>query len=321
MQIDLCNSGFEAIKALEAVRYDLVFMDHKMPEMDGVETVLKIRAMGGYESFFDNVPIIALTANAVSGMKEMFLENGFNDFISKPIDTLELNEILKKWLPKEKQQSRAAKHDAAVIEQDAGISIEIAGLDVKQGALRSGGTMEMYFKTLEVFYKDGHKKIKEIKSSLENGALSQYTIYVHALKSACANIGAQGLSDAAKRLEIAGKNSDWKYIEKHNAKFLLALESTLSHIDDAVKRKTAAAPKDVTGSLDWEEFHSELLKLKSALESFDARTMKQAIDRLQVLAQPEGISAEVSSIAENILLAEFDEAIALIEVLLEKVKY
>jgi len=97
MQIDLCTSGAEAIEMVKANNYDLVFMDHMMPDMDGVEATKIIREI------YANLPIIALTANAVSGVKEMFFSNGFNDFLSKPIDTINLNSILEKWLPKEKQ--------------------------------------------------------------------------------------------------------------------------------------------------------------------------------------------------------------------------
>jgi len=92
MQVDLCTSGAEAIEMVKANNYDLVFMDHMMPDMDGVEAIRIIREK------YANLPIIALTANAVSGVKEMFLENGFNDFISKPIDTVELNAVLEKYL-------------------------------------------------------------------------------------------------------------------------------------------------------------------------------------------------------------------------------
>ena len=97
MQVDLCTSGAEAIEMVKANNYDLVFMDHMMPDMDGVEATKIIREI------YANLPIIALTANAVSGVKEMFFSNGFNDFLSKPIDTINLNSILEKWLPKEKQ--------------------------------------------------------------------------------------------------------------------------------------------------------------------------------------------------------------------------
>jgi CheY-like chemotaxis protein len=103
IEVELCNSGIKAINLLKSTNYDLVFMDHKMPGMDGVETTQHIRSMGKENAYLNDLPIIALTANAVAGTKEMFMENGFTDFLSKPIDTILLNAILKKWIPKEKQ--------------------------------------------------------------------------------------------------------------------------------------------------------------------------------------------------------------------------
>jgi CheY-like chemotaxis protein len=108
MKVDLCKSGMIAIEAVKSNCYDIVFMDHRMPEMDGIETTERIRALQGVpgidDVYFKNVPIIALTANAVSGTKEMFLQKGFNDFLSKPIDTIKLNAVLEKWIPKKKRQ-------------------------------------------------------------------------------------------------------------------------------------------------------------------------------------------------------------------------
>jgi signal transduction histidine kinase/CheY-like chemotaxis protein len=105
MRVDLCKSGVTAIEAMKVNRYDIIFMDHKMPGMDGIETTLKIRSMGNEDPYYKEVPVIALTANAVIGTKEMFIENGFNDFLSKPIDTVKLNAVLEKWIPKAKQKA------------------------------------------------------------------------------------------------------------------------------------------------------------------------------------------------------------------------
>ncbi|MCL2044739.1 MAG: response regulator [Treponema sp.] len=101
--VETCLSGAEAIERVKSEDYDLIFMDHMMPEMDGIEATAAIRA------FNKNVPIIALTANAVSGMKEMFLEKGFNDFLAKPIDVSKLDETLVRWIPKEKHNTEVKK--------------------------------------------------------------------------------------------------------------------------------------------------------------------------------------------------------------------
>ena len=230
MRIDLCNSGYEAIKALEIKNYDVVFMDHKMPGLDGVETTQRIREQGARNMYYKDVIIVALTANAITGANEMFLSSGFNDFLSKPIDVVRLNKVLERWIPKDKQKKIISKKATSVDAQDGAIIIE--GLDVDLGISRTGGTTEFYIKCLSVFYDDGHAKIKEIQESLNNGDIALFTVHVHGLKSAAAFIGADWLSRAANALEDAGRCRDVKFVESHTPKFLQSLKNLLSNIHD-----------------------------------------------------------------------------------------
>ncbi|MDR1841286.1 MAG: response regulator [Holophagales bacterium] len=318
MQVDLLKSGREAIRAVKEKRYDLIFMDHKMPVMDGIEATLYIRAMGdGVDSYYQCVPIVALTANVIYGMKEMFMENGFSDFLSKPIDIVKLNTILKKWIPRLKQLGESAEYNLtlAAIENEAAINIDINGLDVNRGFLMSGGSFERYMETLIIFYKDGLEKVREISDCLKTGNLSLYTIYVHAMKSACANIGAIELSASAKVLENAGLFGDLKFIEKHTPEFLLSLESLLSKINEAIKN-FQEDQKDKGTPINIEALKFELVKLKDALETIDLRIMDITVERLHELAKWGDIGDAVRDISEKILLAEYDEAVVLIEALL-----
>jgi len=221
MQVDLRLSGPEAIEAVAKNRYDIVFMDHMMPEMDGIETTKRIRENN------PELPIIALTANAVSGTKEMFLANGFNDFLSKPIDTIRLNDILEKWLPEEKRE----KATETVHEMESNADIKIEGVDVEKALAMLDGNVNLYMELLAAFHKDSADKINEIKNY--NNPL--YTNHVHALKGTCASIGAFALSEMAKSLEKAGKQRDLSYIEQHNDEFIGALGVVLDRIDGLVK--------------------------------------------------------------------------------------
>jgi signal transduction histidine kinase/CheY-like chemotaxis protein len=104
MRVDICDTGAKAVALTKTNRYDIILMDHMMPGMDGIETTASIRALEG--DYFKQVPIIALTANAVSGMREMFLENGFSDYLAKPVELTRLNEVMERWIPKSKRQER-----------------------------------------------------------------------------------------------------------------------------------------------------------------------------------------------------------------------
>jgi signal transduction histidine kinase/CheY-like chemotaxis protein/HPt (histidine-containing phosphotransfer) domain-containing protein len=263
MKVDLALSGAEAIKAARGVNYDLVFMDHMMPEMDGIEATRLMRMYGC------SVPIIALTANAVSGTKEMFLSNGFNDFLSKPIDVIKLDSMLKRWIPKEKQEKQTAH------------------------------SVQKNTQVLDAFYKDGIQKIDEIKKCLETNNYSLYTIHIHGLKSAAANIGASKLSELAKELEMAGKREDIAFIKERNDAFLTALQTYLNSIGEtlSVNKKE---------SKDFGVLKSELAKLKEAINEFDLASIDEAADALREFPQAENI-------LQCTLIGEHEKAVSMID--------
>jgi len=313
MHIDLRLNGIEAIEAVKTNSYDLVFMDHMMPEMDGIETTKRIRKMDGYA----NLPIVALTANAVSGIKEMFLANGFNDFLSKPVDMIKLNSILQKWLPKEKQEELS--EDAKIINADDrnldAAKIEIEGIDAKKGISMTGGTLKNYMQTLAVFHKDGIQKMKEIKDSLETNNYHLYATYVHALKSALANIGASGLSETAKALELAGKQKDAAFINSNTAQFLMNLEVLLSNLKNVL---SSSGDEERKTFVDFELLRSELNRLREALESLDSAAIDKTVEGLREFSQADGVGSGVENILQNVLIGEYDEAAALINTLTKK---
>ncbi|MCL1939809.1 MAG: transporter substrate-binding domain-containing protein [Desulfovibrionaceae bacterium] len=317
MQVDLCKSGMEAIEALKSKHHDVVFMDHRMPEMDGVETTRRIRAMSNEDPYYDNVPIIALTANATSGMREIFLENGFTDYLSKPIDTIALNALLERWIPKEKQQQSSSVTGSYPAVDTREIQIEISGINVKKGLSLTGGAYERYLDTLATFREDGLEKIEKIKKSLADGDLPLYTTYVHALKSAAANIGAEELSKAAYALETAGRDGNTGYIEAHNNGFLESLQTILSNIHSAIAAKNEKEAGE-KGRLDRELFNAELENLKTALESMDAEAMDNTFDSLKAMPLSEDMAAAVRNISYAVMMAEYDKAVALMESLLRQ---
>ncbi|MCL2762166.1 MAG: response regulator [Treponema sp.] len=303
IQVDLCKSGEAAIKAIQAEHHDLVFMDHIMPGMNGIEAVQAIRALDDSDPYYKNVPIVALTANTHAGSREMFLENGFNDFLPKPIDVAIMYAIIEKWLSVSVQEDGTLKNKT-----DNGIYLPaIQGIDITKGIARTGGSITQYIGVLTTFHFDTHEKIDIIEQCLESGNLPLYTTYIHGLKGAAAIIGAEELSETAKDLEIAGKRKDAAYINTHNTPFVDTLQCLLADIDKAlhtIKLHT---------NFDREAYESNLLALKNAIAALDAGAMYRSITCLQQLTQTEDTYATVSKIADALLLGEYDKASALLE--------
>jgi len=320
MQIDLRKSGRDAVEAVKFKKYDLVFMDHKMPDMDGVEATRAIRELGVDNPYYRDLPIIALTANAVTGIKEEFLKNGFNDYLSKPIETVKLNTVLEKWIPKEKRETIAKENGSAAARENDNVNdiIKIDGLDVRQGIFLSGGTIESFLGTLAIFRKDGFEKIGDLRACLESGNVKLYTVHVHALKSASANIGAVELSEFAKALEAAGDREDLGYIKANTPAFIAALEVILDRISAvlAMYRESGAG----NASRDKEQLIRELVKLKNAIENLDAGAMNESVEALQDITQNDDIAGIIESISGKILVAEYDEAADSVKSLLEELE-
>jgi CheY-like chemotaxis protein len=285
-------------------------MDHMMPEMDGVEATKHIRELGSEDSYYINLPIIALTANAVSSAREMFLVNGFDDFLSKPIDIVELNSILEKWISKEKQ--KPASED--ITEGNSDIDMEIEGININKGISLVNGVFKNYLRILSMFHKEGTRKIKEVKESLEAGNYPLYTTYVHAIKSTAANVGADSLSETAKALEAAGKQGDFEFIKLNNDNFLKDLENILNNVSKALSANSEEQKK----SIDFETLKPELLKLKKALSVLDGGTINKTANYLQELTQASDISTDIENILQNILMSEYEEAVSVIDRLLSE---
>ncbi|MDR2559182.1 MAG: response regulator [Oscillospiraceae bacterium] len=306
MQIDLCSSGMEAIAAVQSKDYDIIFMDHRMPEMDGMEATARIRALSdGDEKYFTNVPIVALTANAVSGTREMFLENGFDEYLSKPIDTVKLNSVLDKFIPKKKQRGLSETSSIILpqIELEIKPPVAIKGINVNKGIAVSAGSLTNYMETLSMFFEDGTERAEQLKEYIASGDMESYTTCVHALKSAAKNIGAEELSKLAYNLEYASKHGDTAFVNKSNGLFLDDLNELLVRIKQAV-----SSSHNGTEPTDMNLLKPGLTALAKALEEMDAGAINSAINELHKNARNEKIAEAVRGISAKILMSEYNEA-------------
>jgi CheY-like chemotaxis protein/HPt (histidine-containing phosphotransfer) domain-containing protein len=187
----------------EKQRYDLIFMDHRMPGMDGIETARAIRALG--TEYAQTVPIAALTANAVVENVDFFLRNGINDFLAKPIDIQKLNEILEKWMPREKQ----VKTTIGLKTEEARERFPpVPGVDIDEGILNTGGTLDGYRRILGIFLKDTETRLPQIQAAREKGDYEHYALLVHAIKGAFRIIGAGEAAETAARAEESARARD-----------------------------------------------------------------------------------------------------------------
>ncbi|MDR3337234.1 MAG: response regulator [Treponema sp.] len=225
MKIDAVQSGKEAIEKLRQKHYDIVFMDHMMPVMDGIETTIAIRQIESEDGYYQRVPVIALTANAVSGVRNMFLEDGLSDFLAKPIDINQLDTILYKWLPGSKKILCEGASNQKEPEKET-----VPDLNMEKGLTQSGGSWNTYTDILELFCNDEKRLLSEIKKDFEGKNLKAFSIHVHGIKSACANVGALELSSFAKALEDAGKEENINYIEENLPFFCIETEAMIDRI-------------------------------------------------------------------------------------------
>jgi CheY-like chemotaxis protein len=232
--VDVSSSGEKAVTLAQDRHYDIIFMDHMMEGMDGVEATAAIRA------FDKAVPIIALTANAVSGMREWFLKNGFSDFLSKPIEIAKLDSILNKWLPPGKKHKTGAARSAAI--EAAGTGIKLGGVDTARGLRNVGGKPSTYKKFLSVFVKDATERLPFFAAPPAGEAQTKLFItHVHALKSALASMGAAALSKEAADLETAGKNGETAVLSDKLPLFASHLKSLCAEIVAALKTSAKEA--------------------------------------------------------------------------------
>ena len=288
LKIDSVESGFAAIDRIKnGSVYDIVFMDHMMPKMDGVETTKIIRDMG-----YDR-PIVALTANAVAGQADIFRKNGFDDFLSKPIDIRQLNFVLNKLI-RDKQTPEviaSAKNQAESKEPAAAVP------DITEFFI---GDASRSIKVLdEIATKNDYNDEDNIQT---------YIINVHGMKSALANIGKMDLSAVALKLEAAGREGKHDIIVNDTPLFISSLRSFVDELMQKNK-KAAIDPADD----DKEFLREKLLVIKDACDEYDDETADEALIELRAKQWSQQSEEILSNIAELLLHSAFDKVVETID--------
>jgi signal transduction histidine kinase/CheY-like chemotaxis protein len=308
MKIDTCLSGSEALDLTRLNRYDMVFMDHMMPEMDGLAATDLIRKQGvenGSNEYYRNLPIIMLTANAVAGQREMFLKNGINEFLSKPIDVGKLNKVLETWIPQEKREKNAAPAETKE-SPPSGDLPAIPGIDIQAGLKNSGDSVNSYISILSYYCRDVDERIPKIRRAAEEADFSSYTTMVHAVKGASRSIGAVTVGDLAAELEAAGRGQNTGVITEKTDTLLQKLLELTGHIQAAL------------GEQGEEESYLEvsdlgLEVLKDALHTMDTGVVNSLLSGMNDRKLNRATRKYVADLENHILLFEYDEAVTMID--------
>jgi len=293
VKIDISTNGPEAIELVKKNTYDIVFLDFMMPGMDGIETAAAMRAWEkqtpeySESSQKQGIPIIALTANAITGMRELFLEQGFNDYLSKPIEMAKLNNIMAAWIPEQKKiqltEEDTENEKPGLISED----IFVEGLNIAAGRANFGESA--YLEVLRSYCVHTPallEKLRELADTVNaNGNLKEYTITVHGLKGSSYGICAESVGKQAEALEHAARNKDLQFISTNNNPLientgilLKNIQTFLEEIAGPPKTKPhASAPDSAT-----------LAMLLEACKSYRTSHMEEILQQLEAYEYESG---------------------------------
>ncbi len=309
IKVTTATGGRDALKKVMLAEYDFIFMDHMMPEMDGVETLRHIRHKIG--TYYQKVPIIVLTANAVAGTREMLMAEGFNDFLEKPIESSVLERVLKRNLQPQKiiylddMSSREDMSNAtteinlkgSVKEnvKDAWESLIIEGIDTQKGLLYCGGR-EQYIKILKGCCEDWDVTGKRVTEAYIKQDWKNYTVAVHGLKGAMRTIGATKVSEMAQKLEFAGKENNIEYILKNHDKLMREYKELYNRLRCNSIISPAKIHEESESDLpeiEQDVFENKIAEMENAMYALDGNRMLAIIEELQQYKYRESVLGEV----------------------------
>ena len=310
-------SGFQALDFLAEQKFDIIFMDHQMPGMDGVETLEKIRSVEADLPESEKSIVIVLSANAVNGAREMFLSKGFNDFIAKPVQGQDFSECLSKWLKKdlivpldEGSEENTIPEDFPTFPKDK--------IDLEASVELAGG-FENWLTIARSFAASIEEKADLIHNDFLQGQYKDYTIQVHALKSAARIVGAEGLSKAAANLEDKGNTLQKMLSAKADDKAqalisqmkaetdeMLELYCTYINLLAPVKKygQKAESEKDELSSDEISEIVKSLLQ---ACEDYNLVKVEEEFSRLQKARLPENLAGKMEELSKAVEDIEFEQ--------------
>ena len=280
IKIDTATNGDDGIRMARSVKYDIIFLDHMMPHKDGIEVLHELKADRNNPNL--NTPYVCLTANALSSAREEYLKEGFEDYLSKPINTDELEDLLIKYLPENKVtvSSHAPRQEEKADERDPNKRLRVLedyGVNLEAG-FRNTGSSDDYMPVLTVFYEDLEGNLNEIEEFFNSGNYEDYTTKVHALKSSARIIGASALGEMAQALENAGKAGDLDYLKANHSSFIEKCRKLKEPLDKIFEPKNDRTDMPEADSFTMEEAYKEI---KDAAEDLDYDRIEAVFEELK----------------------------------------
>jgi len=286
VQVDTATSGLQCLDKVKEKSYDIIFMDQRMPNMDGTETLKALREMNPDENKSFEAPVIVLTANVVADARERFMKEGFNDYLSKPIDAVKLEKMIANYLPDEKvKEPDLDASDNLAEESDKEFMdklSQVEGIDVS-AALSNCMNEEILKGAVHDFYVSLKTEPDKIENMWKSGDLRNYTILVHALKSSSRLIGALKVSELAAHLEEMGDKGKKDEIDKETPKLLKMYRDfygKLSDVCDSLENENSVSEAD-RETIDQNGLMQAYGAIREAVEAFDFDTADEIIKMLK----------------------------------------
>ncbi|MCH5344383.1 MAG: response regulator [Acetatifactor sp.] len=336
MSIVTADSGKSCLELVKKEPFHIIFMDHMMPGMDGIETLHEIQKLEHFPN--EKTPVIALTANAVSGAREVYLKEGFADFLTKPIDAERLEQMVVSYLPEELVQIREDSDDSDVYAEQADAKetfledaprkegftrLEEKGLHTEAGLRYSRGDSEFYEEMLLAFAKNSESKITDIETAFQEENIADYQTFVHALKSTSKMLGADTLSEMAKDAEEAAKNQDVAYIRENHEELIGKYRETAQYISDALYLAEAVTSEETSTAgteVSKDKLLESLSELKKSLDTFEADKAEASLTEMSGLVyQGTSVSKLLRDVRQDVEDFEFGAAAEKVEGLIEDV--
>ena len=302
IKVDTAISGAKAIEMVRQKEYDLIFIDHRMPEMDGVETLHNMQSME--DNKCKGKPYIMLTANAISGVKELYLKEGFTDYLSKPVNPEKLESMIKTYLPKGMVTVQKVTKNENLMNLP-----KIEGIDIK-AALRNMTSVEQFQQTILRFYNSIDVNASELQNFCESGDIKGFGIKVHSLKSVARLIGAKDLAAQAEQLEAFADKEDLASIKATNQLLLKNYKSYKAKLQDFIQSEemnlslsNSNTPKVLLTDSQISDF---LTKLKSCVENFDSTGMEDLVADLKAFEIPSSFAEKFQTICNKVEALDFE---------------